>query len=50
MATIGFDRLYYANITEDENGIESYGTPKILAKAMTAELSVELIEAILLCG
>ena len=47
MATIGFDRLYYANITEDENGIESYGTPKILAKAMTAELSVELIEAIL---
>ena len=47
MATIGLDRLYYANITEDENGIESYGTPKVLAKAMTAELSVELIEAIL---
>ena len=47
MATIGLDRLYYAQITEDANGIESYGTPKILAKAMTAELSVELIEAIL---
>ena len=47
MATIGLDRLFYANITEDENGIESYGTPKVLAKAMTAELSVELIEAIL---
>ena len=47
MATIGLDRLYYANITEDENGIESYGTPNVLAKAMTAELSVELIEAIL---
>lgn len=47
MATIGFDRLFYANITEDENGIETYGTPRILAKAMTAELSVELIEAIL---
>lgn len=47
MATIGLDRLYYANITENENGTETYGTPKILAKAMTAELSVELIEAIL---
>ncbi len=47
MATIGLDRLYYAQITEDENGIETYGTPKVLAKAMTAELSVELIEAIL---
>ena len=47
MATIGLDRLFYAKITEDGNGIETYGTPKILAKAMTAELSVELIEAIL---
>ncbi len=47
MATIGLDRLFYANITEDENGVETYGPPKIMAKAMTAELSVELIEAIL---
>lgn len=47
MATIGLDSLYYAKITEDENGIETYSTPKVLAKAMTAELSVELIEAIL---
>ena len=47
MATIGLDSLYYAKITEDESGIETYGTPKVLAKAMTAELSVELIEAIL---
>mgnify|MGYP001016536967 FL=1 len=47
MATIGLDRLYYAKITEDTNGDETYGTPQILAKAMTAELSVELIEAIL---
>lgn len=47
MATIGLDSLYYAKITEDENGIEIYATPKVLAKAMTAELSVELIEAIL---
>jgi phi13 family phage major tail protein len=47
MATIGLDSLYYSKITEDVNGIETYGTPKVLAKAMTAELSVELIEAIL---
>ena len=47
MATIGLDQLYYAKITEDQNGIETYGTPKVLAKAMTAELSIELIEAIL---
>ena len=47
MATIGLDRLFYGNITEDETGAETYGTPKILAKAMTAELSVELMEAIL---
>lgn len=47
MATIGLDSLFYSKITEDSNGIESYGIPKVLAKAMTAELSVELIEAIL---
>jgi phi13 family phage major tail protein len=47
MATIGLDSLYYAKITEDQNGIETYGTPTVLAKAMTAELSIELIEAIL---
>jgi phi13 family phage major tail protein len=47
MATIGLDRLYYAKIIEDTNGDETYGAPQILAKAMTAELSVELIEAIL---
>ena len=47
MATIGLDSLYYAKITEDQNGIETYSAPKVLAKAMTAELSIELIEAIL---
>ena len=47
MATIGLDKLYYALITEDASGNETYGTPQVLAKAMTAELSVELIEAIL---
>lgn len=47
MATIGLDKLFYAPITEDENGGEEYGTPVMLAKAMSAELSVELNEATL---
>ena len=47
MATIGLDKVYYATITEDANGAETYGTPAILAKGMTASLTVELLEAIL---
>ena len=47
MATIGLDKLYYAKITEDESGEETYGTPTSLAKAMTVDLSVELAEATL---
>ena len=47
MATIGMDKLYYAKITEDANGNETYGTPRVLAKAMSADLSVELAEATL---
>ena len=47
MATIGLDKLYYAPITEDANGNETYGTPVQLAKAISAELSVELNEATL---
>ena len=47
MATIGLDKLYYAKITEDATGIETYGTPSILAKAMNADLSVEMAEATL---
>ena len=47
MATIGLDRLYYAKITEGENGEETYATPTPLAKAISAALSVELAEAIL---
>ena len=47
MATIGLDKLYYAKITEDETGNETYETPKTLAKAVSAELSVELAEATL---
>ena len=47
MATIGLDKLYYAKITEDALGEETYGTPKQLAKAIKADLSVELAEAVL---
>lgn len=48
MATIGLDRLYYAPVTEAPiTGEETYGTPIMLAKAISAELSVELAEATL---
>ena len=47
MATIGLDRLFYAPITEAESGIETYGKPLQLAKAISADLSVELAEATL---
>ena len=47
MATIGLDMLYYSKITEDDDGNETYGTPEKLAKAISADLSVELVEAIL---
>jgi phi13 family phage major tail protein len=48
MATIGLDRLFYAPITEAAvTGEETYGTPVMLAKAISAELSVELAEATL---
>jgi phi13 family phage major tail protein len=41
------DRLYYAKITEDSQGFESYSKPAVLAKAIKAELSIELAEAVL---
>lgn len=47
MATIGLDKLYYATITEDATGTETYSAPTMLAKAISAELSVELAEATL---
>lgn len=47
MATIGLDKLFYARITEGDDESEIYDTPKVLAKAITAELSVELAEAVL---
>ena len=48
MATIGLDKLYYATITEAlTTGYETYGSPVMLAKAISAELSIELAEATL---
>ena len=47
MATIGLDNMVYAKITEDAQGIETYGIPQILAKAIKADLSIELAEAAL---
>ena len=47
MATIGMDKLFYAKITEDTSGNETYGIPTILAKAITAEISIELAEAMM---
>ena len=47
MATIGLDRLYYSKITEGANGDETYAAPVSLAKAMQADLSIELAEATL---
>ena len=40
MATIGLDKPYYAIITEDANGQETYGTPEVMAKAIQADLTV----------
>ena len=39
--------MYYAPITEEANGIETYGTPARLAKAIQADLSIEIAEAML---
>jgi phi13 family phage major tail protein len=48
MATIGLDKLYYAPITEAaQTGYETYGAPVMLAKAISAGLSIELAEATL---
>lgn len=47
MATIGLDKLFYSKITEDANGNETYATPVQLAKAINADINVELLEATL---
>lgn len=40
MAQIGLKNLFYARITEDSDGNETYGTPKRMAKAISADLSI----------
>ena len=47
MATIGLRDLYRAPITVDDTGKETYGAPVRMAKAISAELSVEIAEAVL---
>ena len=47
MATIGLRDLYRAPITIGEEGKEEYGSPVRMAKAISAEMSVEVAEAIL---
>ncbi len=47
MATIGLRDLYRAPITIGTDGAEDYGTPVRMAKAISAEISVEVAEAIL---
>lgn len=47
MATVGLCDLYRAPITTDKDGNEVYGKPVRMAKAMTADLSVSVAEAIL---
>lgn len=47
MATIGLRDLFRAPITAGADGVEVYGTPVRMAKAISAELSVEVAEAIL---
>lgn len=47
MATIGLRDLYRAPITTNTDGVETYGAPVKMAKAISADLSVEVAEAIL---
>ena len=47
MATIGLSDMFYAKITENSEGLETYATPSRLAKAIQADLSIEIAEAIL---
>lgn len=39
--TIGLKDLYYATITEDANGFETYGTPVKLAPAISAGITID---------
>ena len=44
MATIGLRDLYRAPITIGTDGAEDYGTPVRMAKAISAEISVEVVK------
>lgn len=44
MATIGLRNLYKARITIGNDGTETYGVPTRLAKAISAEMSIETAE------
>lgn len=47
MATIGLDKPFYAKITEDAEGVETYGTPQRMAKAISANMTIEYAEGTL---
>ena len=47
MPRIGLDQIYMAEITEDSLGNETYGTPEFLAKALSANLTINEKEAML---
>ena len=47
MATIGLSDMFYAKIKEGADGAESYDTPVRLAKAIQANLSIDIAEAML---
>lgn len=47
MASVGLKDLYIAKVTEKEGLPDEYGTPRRLAKAIKADMSVEVAEAIL---
>lgn len=45
MATIGLDNMYYALITEDDSGNESFGTPINMAGAISVNVTKNVAEA-----
>lgn len=47
MATIGLRDLYVAKVTKDSSEGTTYDTPMRLAKAITAELSIEVLKQVL---
>lgn len=47
MATVGLRDLYVATITKADGGAETYGTPRRLAKAISAKMSIEYADGTL---